>query len=270
MPVAEFKPIQPYFVLNTDSHYLKHNVDFGGIAHVYSFTTDNCFSHKLAVADGCVDIVFRLDPDQPQAWVYGSTIQPTASVFEQHQQYFGIRYHLGATPNFLRVPPKELLVRRVDLCDVYRDGKTLLEQMLATEHFTDRLALILNRPALFSSDQTPDVCKLLTQQMIQSQGNIRINDLTDYTHYSIRSINHLFHQYYGLTPKTFCLILRNQRALHALTQPRRRLLTHLAQDLGYADQSHFLNEFKRYNVMSPKKFTQAIDSHQYQQHIVLR
>lgn len=100
------------------------------------------------------------------------------------------------------------------------------------------------------------------------KGNIRINELKEYTKYSERTINYTFTHYYGFSPKTFCLILRFQNALQQLTKVSIHSLTELAQELGYADQSHFIREFKRFNLLSPKKSSQTIAQQCYQNHIV--
>lgn len=269
MAATEFKPIQPYFVLSTDSHYLKRNVGFGGIAHAYDFKMDRKFDYNFAVPDGCVDILFCLSEDYPEVWAHGSTQKPSQTEFREGCEYFGVRYGLGFTPRFLDMPPGELVGQGVALADVYADTQPLMEQMMACNGFADRLDLILNTQAFLSREQTPDVCNILAQQMILHRGTIRVADLTDYTRYSARSINTIFTQYYGLTPKAFCLMLRYQTALQEMTKHRHLSLTDLAQELGYADQSHFLSEFKRYNVLGPKKFMRAVDTHQYQGHIVL-
>ncbi len=266
---SAFTPIQPYFVFNTGAHYLKRQVAFGGIAHAYGFRADRQFAYNFAVPDGCVDILFCLDEHHPGAWAYGSVRKPFQMEWHQNSEYFGVRYRLGSVPAFLAMPPSELVGQCVALADVYADTQALMEQMMACSSFGSRLELLLNAKAFLSGEQTPEVCNLLMQQMILQCGNIRISDLTEYTRYSLRSINHIFTQYYGLSPKTFCLMLRYQTALHQITKHLRLSLTHLAQELGYADQSHFLNEFKRYNVVGPKKFMREVAVHQYQKHILL-
>lgn len=268
MPSHSFKPIQPYFVLNTHSSYFKRNVDLNGIVHIYSFKMDQAFQYQFAVPDGCVDIVFCISEEFPEVFVYGSTQKPAQTSFRAGCKYFGVRYQLGATPICLEMPPGQLVDQCIPLADKYKKTPSLLEQIIYANNFAERLDIILQTKELLSDNKIPAVCYNLCQQMIRYGGNIRVSELTELTHYSIRSINSYFFQYFGLTPKTFCLIVRNQKALQDLTKNQYSSLTDLALDLGYADQSHFLSEFKRYNVISPKKFMNAVNSHQYQDHIV--
>lgn len=248
--------IQPYFVLSADSAYEKSAVHRNGIAHFYRFTTDSATEAVNVVPDASADIIVKLDADNPEAWVCGSWKQPGKTLFEQGASYFGVRYQIGAVPDFLSLPPKELIDQRLALVEVFAHTDSLLESLTACEDFHVQIAAFSHWCGDPEIDDIPPsvLCESLAQLILSRRGNIRVAELCEDTGFSPRAINRAFSEYYGYSPKAFCLILRYQHVLSQLTHQQFERLTDLAADSGYADQSHFLHEFKRYNGQGPKQF----------------
>jgi AraC-like DNA-binding protein len=69
---------------------------------------------------------------------------------------------------------------------------------------------------------------------------------------SNRHLIHLFRSIVGLPPKTFARVQRFHAALGEL--PRVGGRAALAQELGYADQAHFSNEFRRFAGVTPGQY----------------
>jgi AraC-like DNA-binding protein len=68
-----------------------------------------------------------------------------------------------------------------------------------------------------------------------------------------RYLQKLFLQYTGLTPKLYSKINRFQNSLRLITQ-NDCSLTSIAYDCGYADQSHFIREFKSFTGLTPSGY----------------
>jgi AraC-like DNA-binding protein len=78
-----------------------------------------------------------------------------------------------------------------------------------------------------------------------SRGTIRVEDLARQAKTTRRTIERIFLDHTGLTPKTFIRMVRFQHVLASLRQPGSyRSLADLACDHGYTDQSHFIRDFK--------------------------
>ena len=69
-----------------------------------------------------------------------------------------------------------------------------------------------------------------------------------------RYMQQLFVQYTGLTPKLYNQINRFQKSLRLVTAGNESL-TAIAYECGYADQSHFIREFKTFTGHTPSGYS---------------
>lgn len=69
-----------------------------------------------------------------------------------------------------------------------------------------------------------------------------------------RKLERDFDYHVGVSPKFLQRVLRFRKAMLSFHQSRNRNLTALAYDCGYFDQAHFINDFKEFTGLSPKKF----------------
>ena len=53
---------------------------------------------RYAVPDGCVDMVFCCDPEQPYAEICGTVLAPQAVLLHSDTCYFGVRFLPGYNP----------------------------------------------------------------------------------------------------------------------------------------------------------------------------
>ena len=65
----------------------------------------------------------------------------------------------------------------------------------------------------------------------------------------------------GLAPKGYMRVLRFQRALRCLKQPRGKSLAAVAADAGYSDQAHFNREFLEIAGATPATYTRRSPRH---------
>ncbi|MFD1173329.1 helix-turn-helix domain-containing protein [Oceanobacillus picturae] len=62
-----------------------------------------------------------------------------------------------------------------------------------------------------------------------------------------------FHKELGVSPKEISVIIRYQSLLQELYNSKQYRFTNIVTKYGYSDQSHFINQFKRYYGISPNK-----------------
>ncbi len=76
------------------------------------------------------------------------------------------------------------------------------------------------------------------------------------TQYNIseRQLERKFNEEVGLPPKTFLRILRFERAYRLLRESTYEKLSDIAYDLGYADQSHFIRDFRASAGFMPRVY----------------
>lgn len=71
---------------------------------------------------------------------------------------------------------------------------------------------------------------------------------------SYKQFQRTFNQYIGANPKDFLRVVRFQRALYVLQCQPDIMLTQLAVECGYYDQSHLIKEFKAFTGYTPGEF----------------
>lgn len=71
-----------------------------------------------------------------------------------------------------------------------------------------------------------------------------------------RQFERVFNEMVGMSPKSYAGIVRFQKSL-MLMQEKRHSLADIAFSCGYADQSHFIREFRRYSGRTPSKIEGA-------------
>ncbi|MCE7923636.1 MAG: AraC family transcriptional regulator [Haliscomenobacteraceae bacterium CHB4] len=94
------------------------------------------------------------------------------------------------------------------------------------------------------------VARLAAQKIHEKQGNISLSELQRSLRLSERSLQRRFRQSVGLPPKLYLRIRRFQTSLAQIQRQDFDRLTDIAYDNGYADQSHFLRDFKEFTGCS--------------------
>ena len=120
------------------------------------------------------------------------------------------------------------------------------------------------------------------QSIYQRKGQISVDDLSKNFHVGNRTMERIFKENVGISPKEFIKIVRFQEVLRSLRQmrapavppevqptgdatemrpraatpaPSEESLLRLAFDLGYYDHAHLTNEFKRYAGIRPSELS---------------
>ena len=74
---------------------------------------------------------------------------------------------------------------------------------------------------------------------------------------SQRQLERLFLERVGVSPKRYARLCRFERAVHLARGPG--TLAEVASAAGYADQAHFIRDFRRLAGATPRRFLQATD-----------
>lgn len=87
----------------------------------------------------------------------------------------------------------------------------------------------------------------------QSQGKLKVNDLLEILGTTKSTLYRAFIQATGYNPKRFISISRINYLIQYYTN-NTLSLTQLAYQFNYSDQSHFINDFKRYTGLNPSLY----------------
>jgi AraC-like DNA-binding protein len=77
---------------------------------------------------------------------------------------------------------------------------------------------------------------------------------------NIRKFERDFNKYIGISAKSYTSINRFQNSINQLLNKDFDKLSDIAYENGYYDQTHYINEFKKFTGNNPKKFDQQKNS----------
>ena len=166
--------------------------------------------------------------------------------------YFGIRFYPGALRQFFELDLSEITDQMVDShyfqCLKFN---VLHHQIYQTQGFHERANLceawLLKHYKPLLSPRFQHALSLV----YRSAGSCRINQLSKEVAVSSRHLNRMFHLHTGLSTKKFSQIIRLQFACKLLLTPASHASS-VANELGFYDQSHLLNDFQKLLSLSPR------------------
>jgi AraC-like DNA-binding protein len=88
----------------------------------------------------------------------------------------------------------------------------------------------------------------------ETHGMIRIQELATHIGYTRRSLDLLFQEHVGVSPKSLARIIRFQAVYQSWTQQPSPTFLSNHGPASYYDQSHFIKEFKRFTGFSPQQY----------------
>ena len=239
------------------------------IFHFKDFTPDH--SIERVVPTGHVFIVFELD-GFPRNTYDNESLKPTATfsnvwVTGMHRNYISVSAHqksemlviqfkpYGAYP-FVHFPIEQLNEEVLPAEDVFgQEIVALREKIVALESPSEKFESVEQwlRDRL-DVDKKPPEELLSALEQLSSQPVAKFNQvIEEYPH----TKKHLIDQckkYIGLTPKYFQRILRFNEILQLIQKKESVSWAQIAYQCGYADQSHFIKEFKHFSGFNPSGF----------------
>jgi len=114
---------------------------------------------------------------------------------------------------------------------------------------------ILAFAPMMREGSTQEMIYRATTLLVQSSGSLQISKLSEYMGCSSRHLQKIFKKHIGLTPKQLSLILRLRDTVDSIAYRQKNLLsiTDLALDNDFFDQAHFINAFRSFAKVSPKR-----------------
>lgn len=85
-------------------------------------------------------------------------------------------------------------------------------------------------------------------------GATLLSDIRADLRLSERSLERMMQNHIGVSPKLFSRICRFQATLDHLCEQPFDLLTELAYEYAYADQSHYIRDFREFTGLTPRQF----------------
>ncbi len=208
-------------------------------------------AHYRVIPDGCFDLLINCQSDET---LLAATTANTYSIidFNETIDYFGIRFLPSSIHYFFPFQLSEFVNSIVPGKELFdKDVAELEDQILKAEDVFERIRNVENylTKRLDEPINPPDKRFINALNIIlRSGGNSLIeNEVSEYI--SSRHLRRMFSRYIGFSPKVFSRIVRFQTNLNfMLSQDEKK---YIDPNSNYYDQSHFINEFKKFYGLTP-------------------
>lgn len=242
----------------------------GAVFHYSGFTPDH--SIERVVPTGHVFLIFELDGIARHtydnetlmctgtftgAWIAGAHTGCISISAHRDSEMLVIRFKPAGAHPFLHEPVHEFNDRVIPAENVFGDGiLELRERLLCAAAPRDKFALVdAWLAARFDAGRVPPPELLVMLDRLQNRPAANLKDAAWRYPHTHKHLIGQFRKYVGLTPKPYQRILRFNEVLQRINGKDEITWAEIASLCGYADQSHFIREFKYFSGFIPRAFT---------------
>ncbi len=176
-------------------------------------------------------------------------------------QVFGIKFRPGGIRPFLNGPASSLANRNIPVRRIFGKEVDVLEAMLVSNATEDEKVAAANaflRARRPEPDKTVALAGRLVGEILKNADIKTVNDLVTQSGISKRSIQRIFNEYVGVSPKWVIRCYRLHEAIERINCGERQKWARLAVELGYFHQAHLINDFKSIVGYSPVEYQKII------------
>ncbi len=200
-----------------------------------------------------VHLVFEHDNSR----VYGVGKRKFSRLLENKGQVFGIKFRPGAFYPFVKTPIARFTDKSVSFSDVFGiDDKALEENIFSREDSAEMMEVAENflRQRFPECDENVAEINWIVDYIIAHPVITKVDDVVNSFNLNKRTLQRLFSQYVGVSPKWVIQRYRIHEVAERLASDKSADLTSLALELGYFDQAHFIKDFKAIVGWTPSEY----------------
>jgi AraC-like DNA-binding protein len=199
----------------------------------------------------------NLAVERGQSAIFGVASQSISRVLEGDGLVFGVQFLPGGFQAFFGKPIASLTDRSVPIGEVF--DETEHEWEAAILSLQDDAAMIAHAESrlLAKGPQRhadADAVLRIVNTIADEREVGKVDDVVRLTGLSKRTLERLFRQYVGVSPKWVIQHYRLHEAAEYAGRDEPHDWADLAARLGYADQAHFIRDFKRFVGQSPTRY----------------
>lgn len=196
-------------------------------------------------------------------FIYGQTVEPITLKLKNPYLLLIFRIEPITGYQILSTDSSELINDCMDLTHAFEENLATQVQYLQNESLEYKISTITD----FISDKTmsqeagfyPEIQKAI-RIIIEKEGDVSIKNISESLYISERTFQRKFQKVVGVSPKQLALIIR----YHVAKQKQSDSLLNASVKDSYADQSHFIKQFKRYSGKTPVEYFKYIKSINHQ------
>lgn len=182
---------------------------------------------------------------------------------EGRGRIIGTKFKAGAFRRFVEHPVSDLTDRRRSLNQVF-DGRAegLERDVLSREDDVQALRIVESFLRSFAPaiDPSMELASRLSLLAAHDRNILRVDELARHARVPVRQLQRVFSEYVGVHPKWVIRRYRLLDAIDSVVEGRTMDWSALALALGYADQAHFIRDFKKLVGQPPAAYARALRS----------
>ena len=178
-------------------------------------------------------------------------------VLEGRSQVFGIKFRPGGFRAFFASPVSSLADRTIPVKRIFGKDVAALEAVLVSscrESEKVEAANAFFRARVPEPDKTIALASQLVERILAQPDIKTVDDLVIRAGIGKRSIQRIFNEYVGVSPKWTIRRYRLHEVIEKVNSGGRPAWAELALELGYFDQAHFINDFRSIVGYSPTQY----------------
>jgi AraC-like DNA-binding protein len=229
-------------------------------------TGENCYEEDI-IPDGHHEIIFHLHPNtakrktgqswdaEPDAFFAGQTLQSYSLQLKPGSVLYGIRSYPHTMALLFNCPAAIFTDQLITVNDI--PGAAALRHCVtdnAAVTFSRFEKALSRRIAGLQLSNSFQYVSASVAAIIRHKGDIRVDELTRKTGVTVKHLDNSFKQFVGITPKTFCNIIRLNHFIRYRADHSFKSLTECAYEAAFYDQSHLIKLFRAFTGKSPKAY----------------
>lgn len=188
-------------------------------------------------------------------FMYGQTIQPIQISIQGSYRIIVFQLYPFAGKILFGINPKTLNDDCYDLTSLENtSAQKTLSLLVSTDDAQEQIHMMatwISQLVKQEISYKENSIRLAINLILQCQGNILIANLAKQLHTTERTLQRDFVEYIGISPKQFAKIIQFHSSLTKISDSQISKLTSIVFESGYADQSHFIRDFKKYSGTNP-------------------
>lgn len=238
------------------------------VNYFWAFDADDLEDGKIQyriVADGLPGLIFQHFEGKsiieqaggaklPTTFAYGQATAPFTNFSKKQSSITGVSLKPNSLPVLFKTHAYEFTNKLFPLNEL--SASDINDQLLNTANQKSRVNIISNYllQAMRTQKQFDSIIEDSLDKMIKGSPETTIRSLLKEYHISERHFERKFKMAVGIRPQQYLRILRFQQAIRQVIASVSDRLSSVAYDLNYADQSHFIRDFKEFSGFTPKEF----------------
>jgi AraC-like DNA-binding protein len=195
--------------------------------------------------------------------VCGVQTHKFSRVLEGQSRVFGVKFRPGGFHPFSDSPVSKLRDRIIPAKRFFgKDVEALKLVVLSSRKDAEKIeaANAFFRSRLPEPDKTIDLASQLVQRIFQEPNIKSVDDLVSRTGIGKRSLQRIFNEYVGASPKWVIRRYRLHELIEKFNSGDQPDWPQLALELGYFDQAHLINDFRSIIGYSPSQYRRQISN----------